>query len=162
MVKIHLEENSSCFLIDAAKLVESLSSQVMIASYTWNTTESYTSNRITNLIPKAEAARIFKDIPKQTIWFGLVYNGERYLSDVDKKDLRLLRKITIRKRLTKNTAKKNKYTEVVVTVSGWTRILCFFCWWSRKCKDLRWVTADWQPCNFWSSDEEKSGHQIFT
>ena len=74
-------------LIDAAKLVESLpeGSQVMIASYTWNTTESYTSNRITNLIPKADAARILKDIlnkPSDLDWYT---TWERYLSDVDKK-----------------------------------------------------------------------------
>lgn len=108
-------------LIDAAKLVESLpeGSQVMIASYTWNTTESYTSNRITNLIPKADAARILKDIlnkPSDLDWYT---TWERYLSDVDKKIYSSYEKLPYEEAYEKSAAKKNKYVSVVQFTDEW-------------------------------------------
>ena len=124
-------------LIDAAKLVESLpeGSQVMIASYTWNTTESYTSNRITNLIPKADAARILKDIlnkPSDLDWYT---TWERYLSDVDKKIYSSYEKLPYEEAYEKSTAKKNKYVSVVQFTDEWVPnedIDTSFAEWSKK------------------------------
>ena len=124
-------------LIDAAKLVESLpeGSQVMIASYTWNTTESYTSNRITNLIPKADAARILKDIlnkPSDLDWYT---TWERYLSDVDKKIYSSYEKLPYEEAYEKSTAKKNKYVSVVQFTDEWVQnedIDTSFAEWSKK------------------------------
>ena len=124
-------------LIDAAKLVESLpeGSQVMIASYTWNTTESYTSNRITNLIPKADAARILKDIlnkPSDLDWYT---TWERYLSDVDKKIYNSYEKLPYEEAYEKSAAKKNKYVSVVQFTDEWVPnedIDTSFAEWSKK------------------------------
>ena len=124
-------------LIDAAKLVESLpeGSQVMIASYTWNTTESYTSNRITNLIPKADAARILKDIlnkPSDLDWYT---TWERYLSDVDKKIYSSYEKLPYEEAYEKSAAKKNKYVSVVQFTDEWVPnedIDTSFAEWSKK------------------------------
>lgn len=107
----------------------------MIASYTWNTTESYTSNRITNLIPKADAARILKDIlnkPSDLDWYT---TWERYLSDVDKKIYSSYEKLPYEEAYEKSAAKKNKYVSVVQFTDEWVPnedIDTSFAEWSKK------------------------------
>ena len=125
---------------DAIKLVESLpeGSQVMIASYTWNTTESYAAKAVSNLIPKADAIRVLNDVKDKSKLsdFDWYTTWENYLKTVDSKIYNKNSEVTpYEEAYEKSTAKKNKYVSVVQFTDEWIQnedIDTSFAEWSKK------------------------------
>ena len=125
---------------DAIKLVESLpeGSQVMIASYTWNTTESYAAKAVSNLIPKADAIKVLNDVKDKSKLsdFDWYTTWENYLKTVDSKIYNKNSEVTpYEEAYEKSTAKKNKYVSVVQFTDEWIQnedIDTSFAEWSKK------------------------------
>ena len=127
-------------LSDALKLVESLpeGSQVMIASYTWNTTDSYAAKGVSNLIPKADAIKVLNDVKDKSKLsdFDWYTTWENYLKTVDSKIYnKNSETLPYEEAYEKSTAKKNKYVSVVQFTDEWIQnedIDTSFAEWSKK------------------------------
>ena len=127
-------------LSDALKLVESLpeGSQVMIASYTWNSKDSYAAKGVSNLISKADAIKTLNDIKDKSKLsdFDWYTTWENYLKTVDSKIYnKNSETLPYEEAYEKSTAKKNKYVSVVQFTDEWIQnedIDTSFADWSKK------------------------------
>lgn len=130
-------------LLDALNLVESLpeGSQVMIASYSTNTADSYAKKGVTKLISREDAIKVLKDVkdsaPESKYELEWYRVWEKYLNNAgDKIFDKSSTDRPFEEVYEKETAKKNKYVSVVQFTDEWVQD-----------EDIDKSFADWSKAN---------------
>ena len=130
-------------LLDALNLVESLpeGSQVMIASYSTNTADSYAKKGVTKLISREDAIKVLKDVkdsaPESKYELEWYRVWEKYLNNAgDKIFDKSSTDRPFEEVYEKEIAKKNKYVSVVQFTDEWVQD-----------EDIDKSFADWAKAN---------------